>query len=851
MIWVAWRQFRTPALVTLGLLAAFAVLVLVTGLHLRDVYNSLGGAHCAARTDCTTLGAHDKALVDLLGPALLAIPALLGMFWGAPLIARELESGTYRLAWTQSVTRRRWLSVRVALVGVAALAAAGVASWLVSWWFAPLDAVNMNRFDPSVFTERGTVAIGYAGFAFALGVAAGALTRRTLPAMAATLLGFAGARVAVTFWVRPHLLSATKVLVPVTFGNGVGFVSSASGVSIVPNLSPIPNAWVISAALVDRAHHAVSAAQLHGLLVRACPAIAAGLPQPIGSAPKGPKGPAGGAVLACEQRLSHHLQQLVTYQPPGHYWPLQALETGIFLAVAFALIGATIWRVGRRGARKPAAGEPGERTADPVAAETGVHARGHQREHAMRATSIDLAERRLADRRPHPALPWFAAALVTVGLLVSGCGRSSSMTSSSQAQQKTQASPSGPSATGTGECDSVTSCYTPRQLETAYGIQPLLAQGIDGRGETVVLPEIAEGLFPPSSYSDLRADMARFDQLFGLPAPKLQVINSLAPTRSPWSADGEELLDAEMVHAAAPGAAITIVLITPSSFHSAKSGVAAAVAALRLGVREGAVISISAAGQTGGEHCDTPSEVKVLNSALVDAARQRVTVVAASGDVGTVGEPCDLAEGLLGGSFPPVKEVNLPASDPLVLAAGGTTLTASHTTGRYIGETGWGLPYGMAGTQFQASGGGFSHLFARPSYQSDLLAAGTGRGVPDVASDAAPHTGMALVISTGGDGYTIRNSGGTSAAAPLWAGVIALADQYAHRQLGFVNAAVYQIARTNNNAFHQITTGNNSVSFPPHTIIGYHASHGWNPVTGWGSPDASVLVPLLARYSRS
>jgi subtilase family serine protease len=612
---------------------------------------------------------------------------------------------------------------------------------------------------------------------------------------------------------------------------------------------------MMSAALVDRAHHAVSTAQLHDLLVRTCPAIAAGLPQSTGGAPKGAGGPAGGAVPACQQRLSHHLQQLITYQPPSHYSPLQALETGIFLAAAFALIGATVWGIGRRATRKPAAGESGERSADPltmeVAAETGVRVRGHQRENEMKAPSMDLAERRRADRRPRPALRWFAAALVTVGVLVSGCGGSSSMTSSGHAQQQTHAAPSGPSATATGDCDSLTSCFTPRQLETAYGIRPLLARGIDGRGETVVLPEIAEGLFPPSSYSDLRADIARFDQLFGLPAPKLRVINSLAHSGRPWSADGEEVLDAEMVHAAAPGAAITIVLITPSSFHSAKSGVVAAVAVLGLGVREGAVISISAAGQTGGEHCDTPSEARALDSALVDAADRRVTVVAASGDIGAAGEPCDLAEGLFGGSFPPVREVNLPASDPLVLAAGGTTLTASHKTGRYIAETGWGLPYGAEGTQVQASGGGFSHEFARPIYQSGLSAAETGRGVPDVTANAAPHTGMALVISTGGRGYTIRNSGGTSAAAPLWAGVIALADQYARRHLGIVNAAIYRIAQTTNNAFHRITTGNNTVSFPPHTIIGYHAGRGWNPVTGWGSPNASVLVPLLARYSRS
>ena len=442
---------------------------------------------------------------------------------------------------------------------------------------------------------------------------------------------------------------------------------------------------------------------------------------------------------------------------------------------------------------------------------------------------MDLAERRLVDRRRVRARRWFAAALVALGLLVSGCGGSSSANkrrhppiASTQAQQKRQAPPTGPTVTAASDCDSVSSCYTPRQLETAYGIRPLLARGIDGHGETVVLPEIAEGLFPPSDYSDLRADMARYDQLFAL-----------------------------MVHVAAPGAAITIILVPPSSLNDANSGVLAAVDALRLGVREGAVISISAAGQTGGEHCDTPSEVKMLNAALVEAADQRVTVVAASGDIGAVGEPCYLAAGLLGGSFTPVKEANLPASGPLVLTAGGTTLTAGHTTGRYIRETGWGLPYGTAGTQFQASGGGFSHLFARPSYQSGLPAAGSGRGVPDVASDAAPHTGLALVISIGGDGYMIRSSGGTSAAAPLWAGVIALADQYARRHLGFVNAAIYRIAQTSNSAFHQITTGNNIASFPPHTIIGYQAAHGWDPVTGWGSPNASVLVPLLARYSQS
>jgi hypothetical protein len=366
MTWVAWRQFRTQALVTFGLVAAFAALVLVTGVHVRDMRNVLGGASCGPGTGCE-LDGFEKALSDILPVALLALPALLGMFWGAPLLARELESGTFRLAWTQSVSRRRWLSVRVAVVGFSALAAAGLASWLVSWWMAPVDAANMNQFAPSVFGARGVVAIGYAGFAFALGVATGALLRRTLPGMVATLLGFVAARIVVTFWVRPHLLDTRQVLVSLTAGKGVGFVSSASGVSIGTGSPPIPNAWMVSAALVDRAHNVVSAAHLHDLLVRTCPAIAAGLPQSLGGlGPKG-GGPAAGAVLACQRRLSHHLQQLVSYQPPSHYWPMQALETGLFLVAACALIGVTIWRVGPRAAPRSASARAAQRAEQPLA----------------------------------------------------------------------------------------------------------------------------------------------------------------------------------------------------------------------------------------------------------------------------------------------------------------------------------------------------------------------------------------------------------------------------------------------------------------------------------------------------
>jgi subtilase family serine protease len=402
-------------------------------------------------------------------------------------------------------------------------------------------------------------------------------------------------------------------------------------------------------------------------------------------------------------------------------------------------------------------------------------------------------------------------------------------------------------AAGGRGCVSAATCYTPHQLEAAYDVLPLLEHGTDGRAETVVLPELAEPQFPLPT-SDIRRDLTQFDRVFHLPAARLRVVQSLAPSASPWLANGEEVLDTEMVHAIAPGAAILELLVKANALDNPASGMAESVGALRLGSSLGSVISISAAGQTGGEHCDTHAEIVALHAALRHARNHRVTVVAASGDIGAVGEPCQLFKGLIGGSFRPVEEVNLPASDPLVLAVGGTALTASHNTGAYLGESAWGLPFGQPGSQFQASGGGRSRVFARPTYQHHIRRLRGDRGVPDVAATAAPDS-LAVITSTGGGNYTVEGHGGTSASAPLWAALVALADQHAHRHLGFVNAALSRIGHSAryDRAFHDITAGSNTVRFPPRTINGYHAAAGWDPVTGWGSPNASVLVPLLAR----
>jgi subtilase family serine protease len=442
---------------------------------------------------------------------------------------------------------------------------------------------------------------------------------------------------------------------------------------------------------------------------------------------------------------------------------------------------------------------------------------------------------------PRTALLVAAAAAIAM-LVVAGSGT----TAGSSAVRGLRAEPT----SGTADCNSVTTCYTPQQLEVAYGVQPLLQRGIDGRGETVVLPELAESQIS-SQVTDLRRDFAAFDRLFHLPAPSLKVVSTFPRPAHPWLAFGEEVLDAEVVHTIAPRASLTILLVKGTSLDSADQAVAASVAALRLGASEGGVISLSPAGQIGGEHCVTHAQVDRVNAALEDDVSHHVTVVAATGDIGAAGEPCALitALGGRGPRFTPRKEVSLVASDPLVLSVGGTTLDASHTSGGWVGETAWGLLNASPGSDFQASGGGFSQLFSRPSYQAGVQGIGAMRGVPDVAADANPHTGFPVVTSQAGGRRTISGHGGTSASAPTWAGIIALADQYAKRHVGFINPTIYDIARSSqyDQAFHDITVGDNTAEFPPTTITGYGAGPGWDPVTGWGSPNAEVLVPLLAR----
>ena len=246
-------------------------------------------------------------------------------------------------------------------------------------------------------------------------------------------------------------------------------------------------------------------------------------------------------------------------------------------------------------------------------------------------------------------------------------------------------------------------CYTPQQFRTAYDIQPLLDRGIDGRGETVtVIVFAADPATPPPVVTDIRQDLATFDGLFRLPPAHISVVTTLARASSPWDATLEEIIDTEIVHAVAPGAALRVVLMPNPPQSTPASTAAGMLAALPLAIRDTDVVSFSGA---LGEHFFSPAQVAQMRGILRQAADRHVTVVAASGDSGAVSD-------VYGFGTTPVKEVSLPASDPYVLGVGGTTLTASPQTGSYIGETAWNQ-IEPGGANF-ASGGGFSGTFARP-----------------------------------------------------------------------------------------------------------------------------------------
>ena len=343
MIRLSALQFRAQAATGAVALAVFAVILAATSPHLFGMYDSSGIAACQAHGNCLPL---TTSFVNKLGGFytvfyfigigfLLLVPAIIGTFWAAPLLTREFEAGTFQLAWTQSVTRTRWLAAKLGVGALAAVATAGLFSLLLTWWSGPIDtaapfaksnSITFLRLGFVLFPTRGITPLGYAAFAFALGVTAGVLLRRTVPAMAATLATFLFIQLAWPIWVRPHLIPPAQKFVALTAANIPDAnlaVGPGGSTIIVPNLPSMTGDWIISTQNIDPAGRPFNVNS-----VSVCQ---------------------GNTPQACDNTLSSlHLRAVIAYQPASRFWAFQWYETGIFLAAALVLAGFCFWWIGRR-----------------------------------------------------------------------------------------------------------------------------------------------------------------------------------------------------------------------------------------------------------------------------------------------------------------------------------------------------------------------------------------------------------------------------------------------------------------------------------------------------------------------
>ncbi|MEV1017686.1 transporter [Micromonospora sp. NPDC049801] len=327
MIWLTWRQHRKQAFYTLlGFLVLAAVLVPI-GLSMRSTFADLDLATCVRQLDDPNVAAATREACDagfhrfsnqygslnLVAVLLITLPVLVGLFWGAPLVAREVEQGTHRFVWTQGVGRTHWALVKFGLVGAGVLALATAYGLGMSWWVDPLtDAAYEGRLGMIVFDLQGIVPIGYTLFAVALGIFAGTVWKRMLPAMGITLAGFIGVRAAVEILARPHYQPAKTQTFPI---EGGGIPEGDRG------------NWVLAVGIRDA----------DGTMVAENTRI---------QCPPGGKGP-DGRVCGADLGLGPGAYNWEMYQPADRFWLFQSIETGIFVALAALLLYLAVRRVRR------------------------------------------------------------------------------------------------------------------------------------------------------------------------------------------------------------------------------------------------------------------------------------------------------------------------------------------------------------------------------------------------------------------------------------------------------------------------------------------------------------------------
>jgi kumamolisin len=354
--------------------------------------------------------------------------------------------------------------------------------------------------------------------------------------------------------------------------------------------------------------------------------------------------------------------------------------------------------------------------------------------------------------------------------------------------------------------------YPPNQIAALYNFPT----NLNGAGETIALIELGGGYRMP--------DLVKYFASIGVSPPPsvtaVSVLGAINTPTGPSGPDGEVMLDIEVAGAIAPGAQITVYFAPNTD----RGFLAAINTAIFDNVRKPSVVSIS---WGGPERSWTPQAMRAVDQAFQAGAALGVTVCCAAGDGGSTD---GLRDGLVNADF--------PASSPSVLACGGTRLLSA--SGAISSEVVW-----NDGPQGGATGGGVSEFFPRPSWQANANvppsgnASGyVGRGLPDVAGNADPTTGYQARV----DGRDIT-IGGTSAVAPLWAGLIALANQSVGKRVGYITPLLYQQLGGTPSAFRDITAGNNDST---NLGRGYNATHGWDACTGFGSPNGSAIIAALS-----
>lgn len=312
MIWLTWRQQRTETLVAALVLALLAAALVPVGLHMASVYDNAGLARCVVHggDGCgSAINNFDSRFHNLGG--LIAwfnlLPGLLGILLAAPFVL-ELEDGTFRLAWTQSITRRRWLTTKLGLIGLGALAAALGLTLLMTWWRAPLDHLH-GRMNMNVFDFEGIVPFAYTLFALALVIALGALLRRTVLAIGLAFVGYLALRLVIQTWVRQSYVAPIRKVWPVG----------------APGPAHLDTAWSLQSIPSDRFGHALAHPDSAFTLCANTPKT---------------------GLLACAK--AHDLYNLAVFQPASRFWLFQGIETAIFGGLALALLGLAVWWVRNR-----------------------------------------------------------------------------------------------------------------------------------------------------------------------------------------------------------------------------------------------------------------------------------------------------------------------------------------------------------------------------------------------------------------------------------------------------------------------------------------------------------------------